>query len=303
MDKTWVIYRHINNINGKSYIGQTCQNPPSLRWRDGKHYAGYFAQAINKYGWDNFSHEILEEGITTQEEANQRESYWINFYDSFNNGYNLTLGGETAHNLCKPILKIDINTHEILARYNSKEEAERENQGRNFSTSCLDPNHKITSKGFLWCYEEDYSPEIFKNVKVRVTNSREVLQISPIDFSIIASYPSISSAARQMGKTPSAIKHCCQNTGYTCNFYFWCYAEEYCDGWRPSQDKAHWRPIYNFTNDIIYINLDEAVQNTGLPRHTIHTRCARRSHNVDVKLCFLSEKDQFIQEENEKNAK
>ena len=80
--KTWKIYKHTNLINGKSYIGQTAQEDLNKRWADGH---GYYAKrknknntifyyAILKYGWENFKHEIIEDGIKTLEEANEREA-------------------------------------------------------------------------------------------------------------------------------------------------------------------------------------------------------------------------------------
>jgi len=94
----WIIYKHTNKVNGKVYIGQTKQTP-DRRWRNGVGYTRdncdtHFARAINKYGWDNFYHEILEDNILTQEEANKREIFWIGFYDSMNNGYNGNSGGD-----------------------------------------------------------------------------------------------------------------------------------------------------------------------------------------------------------------
>ena len=66
------IYLHKNKINNKVYIGQTkCVNPNN-RWRNGTHYENtLFGKAIQKYGWDNFEHIILENNIETQEEAKQ----------------------------------------------------------------------------------------------------------------------------------------------------------------------------------------------------------------------------------------
>jgi hypothetical protein len=88
-DKTWTIYKHTNKVNGKSYIGQTRQNVHN-RWRGGYGYvtAPKFWSAIVQYGWDNFTHEILEAHITSQTEANQREKYWIDYYNTCANGYN-----------------------------------------------------------------------------------------------------------------------------------------------------------------------------------------------------------------------
>lgn len=95
----WVIYKHTNKINGKSYIGQTKQTL-DRRWRNGIGYTKdnqdtHFARAIKKYGWDNFIHEVLEEDIMSIEIANQRETFWIKFYDSVNNGYNANYGGDS----------------------------------------------------------------------------------------------------------------------------------------------------------------------------------------------------------------
>lgn len=94
----YCIYKHECLENHKVYIGQTCQNI-NRRWRDGEGYkhSPRFYSAILHYGWKNFTHEILEDNLTA-EAANEREQYWIKYYDSTNvdKGYNLTDGGD-AH--------------------------------------------------------------------------------------------------------------------------------------------------------------------------------------------------------------
>ena len=95
--KQYTIYMHKNKINGKVYIGQTCQILANRWGSDGRRYKGQiFYNAIQKYGWDNFEHIILKEGLT-QEEANQQEIYYIQLYQSTNKnfGYNVTKGGNT----------------------------------------------------------------------------------------------------------------------------------------------------------------------------------------------------------------
>ena len=95
------IYRHwIVNDKGieKSYIGKTTQKP-NRRWKSGKVYVNKFGNAIRKYGWNNFNHEII--GVVESDskyqlnlDLNEWEKYYIDKYDSFYNGYNSTLGGE-----------------------------------------------------------------------------------------------------------------------------------------------------------------------------------------------------------------
>lgn len=96
LPENWKIYIHINTINNKVYIGQTKQSLKK-RWKYGFGYKtqSYFYNAIKKYGWKNFKHEILEDNIKTLEEANEKEFFWINFYDSTNpkKGYNVSKGG------------------------------------------------------------------------------------------------------------------------------------------------------------------------------------------------------------------
>ena len=111
MEKTYIIYKHTNKINGKVYIGQTCQNPKK-RWDYGcgyKKHNLYFYNAIKKYGWtQGFDHEILETGLSL-EQANEREQYWIRFYNSLTpNGYNLTIGGDggQGHTLSEETKKL-----------------------------------------------------------------------------------------------------------------------------------------------------------------------------------------------------
>lgn len=49
---------------------------------------------MNKYGIENFLCETIEE--VSNDKLDEREKYWINYYDSYNNGYNSTLGGRAT---------------------------------------------------------------------------------------------------------------------------------------------------------------------------------------------------------------
>ena len=96
MERNYKLYVHIAP-NGKKYYGIT-KMEPEQRWANGRGYKNqFFARAINKYGWNNIQHIVLQEGLD-EEEAKELEQYMIQWYDTTNHayGYNVSLGGESA---------------------------------------------------------------------------------------------------------------------------------------------------------------------------------------------------------------
>lgn len=89
------IYKIENLINNKIYIGQSIDI--QRRWRDHKNNAlkqqnkNLLYSDILNYDINNFSFIVLEE--CKIEELDEKQKYWIQYYNSYNNGYNLTIGG------------------------------------------------------------------------------------------------------------------------------------------------------------------------------------------------------------------
>lgn len=86
----YYIYKHTNKENGKCYIGQT----KNIKWRwypNNYKTCTKFYRAILKYGWDNFTHEVVK--ICDETNVDYWESYYIKEFDSIKNGYNLDSGG------------------------------------------------------------------------------------------------------------------------------------------------------------------------------------------------------------------
>ena len=97
------IYCYTNILNNKKYIGQTSREPKVRAGKDGKNYLAQpkFGKAILKYGWSNFRLNILEtletdNPIELSSSLNEREAYWIAFYSSISEGYNIDAGGKSA---------------------------------------------------------------------------------------------------------------------------------------------------------------------------------------------------------------
>ena len=92
------IYKIINDINDKVYVGKTIH---SLEKRFQEHCRDATRErnekrplynAIQKYGIEHFQIEMIEECDT--DILSEREKYWIEYYQSYKNGYNATLGGD-----------------------------------------------------------------------------------------------------------------------------------------------------------------------------------------------------------------
>lgn len=90
------VYLIENKINEKKYVGKT-YNSIEYRWKEHlqdfkreKNFNRPLYKAMNKYGVENF---IISE-LEYCENCEDREKYWINFYNSYHNGYNATLGGD-----------------------------------------------------------------------------------------------------------------------------------------------------------------------------------------------------------------
>ena len=95
MEREYSVYCH-TFPNGKRYVGisSDCEN----RWRNGKGYETQpkMDRAIQKYGWENIKHDIVLSGLS-KEQANELEKYLISELNTIQNGYNVTIGGDTVN--------------------------------------------------------------------------------------------------------------------------------------------------------------------------------------------------------------
>ena len=115
-EETGTIYKITNLINKKVYIGQTKQYYLDRQTQHKSHAKTgksnhKLANAIRKYGENNFSIEIIEECPCSK--LDEKEIYQINFYNAIEEGYNIKQGGQ---GICKNFYEID-NQKEIADYY------------------------------------------------------------------------------------------------------------------------------------------------------------------------------------------
>ena len=188
----YTVYIHTNNSNNKKYVGITNRDP-KIRWGvSGKGYSRQpkFFNAIQKYGWDNFSHEVIAQNLDKQE-AKSLETYYIDLYNSIENGYNILREGIDSYPRLKPVFCITTNI-----KYNSIKEAALQNNclPTQIIENCKGKRGPI--KGLQWTYwntELNQPYEVINFAPKQKPNSQSIYCIELKKF-----FSSINSAADEL---------------------------------------------------------------------------------------------------------
>lgn len=201
-DRSWLVYIHRNNINGKVYVGIThFVKNPNRRWNNGKGYKHCikFYNAILKYGWDNFSH--IELCRTPKLKACLLEQALISLYKSKELSYNIGLGGEgstsfsieTRNKLSNKLKGRKIKKESIESMVLTRRQLGTFNQYPKWLWENRD--NKGENNPF---YGRKHSKETIKK------KQKSVLQYDKFN-NLIAEFPSIKDAAESINTRPTTI--------------------------------------------------------------------------------------------------
>lgn len=220
------IYIIRNKINSKVYIGQTTQRPKD-RWKDHKSKSKYknnvLYKAIRKYGIDNFYMNIIEDNVP-YEKLSEREIFWIEKYDSYKNGYNMTIGGEGNGRL--EVYKIHIVTNEILETYGSITSAAKINDLDISQLSKVCRKQAYSLGGYKWCYVDDYDYDYLKSLDIR-SKSRKIYQINSFTGVIIKTWNKEEDICNELGLNQPSLSKCLNGGNKTAGGYCWSYVDAY----------------------------------------------------------------------------
>lgn len=190
-----ILYRIINMKNGKCYVGKTYAGfyiRLSRHISDSKNVDRPLYRAIRKYGLESFSAEILGEYPINLLESKEIE--YIKYYDSFNSGYNATLGGE-GHKL------LDIDEEAVIKSYstigNIAEVSRQYNIGHEITRQILLRNNVEINKTKLVksICKEVYSPTLNKHF-ISVTSAANYLVDRGISCSLSGAKSTIAKVCR-----------------------------------------------------------------------------------------------------------
>ena len=233
------VYITTNHVNGKQYIGQRKYDKQG-KWKEYLGSGIILSRAIEKYGLENFSKEIIEE-CKTKKILNEREIYWINYYNAVesDNFYNIASGGDGGNTIagytddqrnllstklsdmrkgiinigknngnsrrviCINTMKVFDTINEASTYYNVDKDA--------IQQCCSDANKRktageINGERMIWEYYDENKNYEFVPFK----RDYKYKQILCLDNNII--YNSVHEASKNTGCSIVGIRHCC--TGY-----------------------------------------------------------------------------------------
>lgn len=194
------IYK-LTSPSNKCYIGQTINLVERKRtlYNPNKYYSGHrLDNAIKKYGIENFQYEIIIQIVESskeklREKLDELEKFYIEKYDSYNNGYNMTLGGsgsngcfQTEESKRKISEKAKGRKGSMLGRRLTEEQ---KNKISNFAKTRTGEKNSF--------YGKTHSEEA--KLKIGRANSIPILQLD-LNGNVITEFPSAKEAARSIGK-------------------------------------------------------------------------------------------------------
>ena len=237
------IYSITNILNGKRYIGQTYNFKD--RWMRHRSYLkhnsehnAHLQNAWNKYGASNFKFEIIE--VCPFSDLDEREIYWINYYDSKNTSYNFADGGlgckgykHTKEEIFKmrmiqnpePILQIDLKGN-ILNEFISSGEAGDYLGKKSVSgiKRCCDGEKYKQAYGYIWIYKKDLDK--FK-LEDHITIHKSDTQVSQytMDNQLIKRWDKAKNAAKDVNGSASEILKVCTGERVSYKGFIWKYTD------------------------------------------------------------------------------
>ena len=148
-----VIYKIYNNFDSKVYVGQTTRLL-DRRWKQHLYSVKknldsfHIHRAMKAHGIENFQIEQIDTA-QSREELNSKEIYWINFYDSVKNGYNLNINGHNAFLSDETKEKKSVKSQAMWLKTGHKE-----NHAKKMSAIWSNPE-----------YKHNFSEKMLKNYK------------------------------------------------------------------------------------------------------------------------------------------
>lgn len=242
------IYMIRNKINNKVYIGQTIDI--DNRWMQHRsrlkcenHENKHLQAAYNLYGKDAFEYVLLEE--CNEDELDEKEIFYIQYYDSYNTGYNKDFGGQGCKGYKhseeeilkmryiqnpKAILQLDTDLN-IVNEWISCSHAGKTLgfSARGIKACCNRINRQKTIGGFYWVYKEEYENNTIDWDYYLNINEARPKRVSQFDLhmNLVKIWNSVYQSKIVGGYDASEVSAVCNHRKRTYKGFVWRFTDEY----------------------------------------------------------------------------
>lgn len=252
------IYKITNLIDNKVYIGLTTRTVEA-RWKEHcRHGSQQIDDAIQMYGIENFQIETLEE--CDESILDDREKYWIDYYDSFKNGYNNTYGGRGNNFIMTDKSDVVLQLWEDGLTINKIVE----------KTSL----NVETIRGYL--NKNGITKEQIKERANQVLRELKSIKIKQYDLNgnFIKEWDSSIEAGKKLDINPSNIRSVCSGQRNSAGDFIWKYSNDESPV-KVKNKKKKEVCQYDLNNNYIttYNSLKEAEEKTGINYTSISKVC------------------------------
>ena len=232
----FLVYLHINKINGKVYVGITHHVNPYKRWGySGQKYTHCrkFLNAIKKYGWDNFIHLVICR--TSKDRAITLERTLIAHYKRLNLSYNIADGGEGAEAISEEthekLKEIKSKNPPMLGKHHTLEARKRISEAgkkRVYTKEQKIQLAKVAAKGRETMKKNGWESLIKAAKESAIKNSLPVLQLD-LDGNVLREFPSTIVADKfcHGGRRQNHISDVCNGKRKTDAGFRWVYKKDY----------------------------------------------------------------------------
>lgn len=249
-ENRYIVYKH-TSPSGKIYIGMTKQSANG-RWKNGLGYKSspYLWNAIQKYGWENFEHEVLASGLCVEDACNE-EKRFIKEYNATNKdfGYNEKSGGQKGSFLSKEVREKMSANKRLFYKEHPEERKALSDKIRGFHhTEETKEKMRRSAKNRHYTLTDEWKKSIGKANKKRISEdktlyeetckrcrengnkyAKAVVQLSK-SGKYVQSFSSSHEAERITGIANGNISRCCRGKSKTAGGYKWQYAVLYKGG-------------------------------------------------------------------------
>ena len=235
-----IIYKIQNIKTNEIYIGQTT-HPRGFNGRydfkgngiervykyligneaRGERHNQHLRRSIKKFGFDTFEVVEVFDTAETFEELNEKETYYINLFDSYKNGYNQSYGGDSISGYHRPsgkdcpnskrVCQIDLDGN-LIKIWDCATDASNDLNIDQSSISMVCKGKRKTAGNFVWVHEKDYNPNEnysrIPQIKDRGSGTKPVLWLDD-EGNILQEFYSVNNVSNTLDICPQSVSNTC----------------------------------------------------------------------------------------------